>query len=96
MHAARSAIALAGVLIALALPGAALADSSAQGQYQTPDVTAGGHKGGPNGPAVPAASSSGGSGNAAVPILVGGAIVIGGAGALILYRRRRSYPSSPE
>jgi LPXTG-motif cell wall-anchored protein len=95
--AARWAIALTGVLIALALPASALADSSAQGQYKIPDVSAsGGQKGGPSTPAVPAASSSGGSGNAAVPILIGGAVVIGGAGAFILYRRRRSHPSSPE
>jgi LPXTG-motif cell wall-anchored protein len=92
------AIAAAGVLMALALPASALADSSAQKQYQTPNVsgTGGDSKGEPDTPAVPAASSSGGSGNAAVPILIGGAVVIAGAGGLILYRRRRSNPSSPE
>jgi hypothetical protein len=89
-------IAIACVVLALALPAAALANPSAQNQYTPPTVSAtGGHdRGNATGTVSPA--GSGGSGSAAVPILIGGVAVIGGAAAVILYRRSRSGPNPPE
>jgi hypothetical protein len=88
-------IAIACVVLALALPAAAIADPSGANQYTTPSVNAGGpghDRGNANGTVSPA--SSGGSGSAALPILLGAVAVIGGAGAVILYRRRHSDPTS--
>jgi LPXTG-motif cell wall-anchored protein len=84
---------------ALALPSAAVASPPAQGQYTTPNPNATGGQG-PNGPGSvqvpPGNASGGGSGDAALPILLAGVAVIGGAGGYLLYRRRRTNPHSPE
>ena len=90
------------VAIALRRAGACAAggrarDPSAQNQYTPPNVSAtgSGHdRGDATGPVAPA--GSGGSGSAALPILLGGVVVIGGAGAVILYRRSRGGPTPPE
>jgi hypothetical protein len=97
MPGTKPVIAIACVVLALALPAAALANPSAQNQYTPPNVSAtgAGHdRGNATGTVSPA--GSGGSGSAAVPILIGGVAVIGGAAAVILYRRSRSGPNPPE
>ncbi len=83
-------MALVCALLVAAFASSAQASPPAQGQYRLHLPNSGA---GPDaGTSAPVNDSSGGSSNAAAIVLGAGVVTIAGAGALVVWRRRRAQP----